>query len=190
MRASSFASLFRASDLAFVTPVRTAATISSSHLDIVLASVSSSGTSSFWAHQSLKQATDPGRPASDFKAGVEKRAGEAYSPGNTEFPVKLVHVVVNSGRAEEHLGGNVSVGGSVDGQPGDLSFLRGQLPTGLVGAFHGVLAGGGQLGAGSLGEAAGAHSLKALQGRAELVAGVAPTPLAAQPLPVDQARAG
>ena len=52
MRASSFASLFRASDLAFVTPVRTAATISSSHFDIVLASVSSSAMSSFCAHQS------------------------------------------------------------------------------------------------------------------------------------------
>jgi hypothetical protein len=51
MWASSFASLFRASDLAFVTPVRTAATISPSHF-VVLASVSSSGTSSFWAHQS------------------------------------------------------------------------------------------------------------------------------------------
>jgi hypothetical protein len=41
MRASSFASLFRASDPALVTPVRTAATISSSHLDIVRARVSS-----------------------------------------------------------------------------------------------------------------------------------------------------
>ncbi len=52
MRASSFASLFRASDLALVTPVRTAATISSSHLAIVLARVSSSAMSSFCAHQS------------------------------------------------------------------------------------------------------------------------------------------
>jgi hypothetical protein len=46
-------------------------------------------------------ASDPERPASDFKPGAEKRAGEAGAPGNTEFPVELVQVVVNSGRAEE-----------------------------------------------------------------------------------------
>ena len=39
-------------NLALLTPVRTAATISSSHRDIVLASVSSSAMSSFCAHQS------------------------------------------------------------------------------------------------------------------------------------------
>jgi hypothetical protein len=39
MRASSLATLFRASDLALVTPVRTAATISSSQRDMVRASV-------------------------------------------------------------------------------------------------------------------------------------------------------
>ncbi|HTZ28730.1 MAG TPA: hypothetical protein VMC83_32320 [Streptosporangiaceae bacterium] len=52
MRASRLASRFRLSDLAFVTPVRTAATMSFSHLDIVLASVSSSPMSPFCAHQS------------------------------------------------------------------------------------------------------------------------------------------
>jgi hypothetical protein len=52
MRASSFASRLRLSDLAFVTPVSTAAAISFSHLDTVLARVSSSGMSSFCADQS------------------------------------------------------------------------------------------------------------------------------------------
>jgi hypothetical protein len=56
----------------------------------------------------------------------------------------------------------------------------------MAGALHSVLAGGGQLGAGPLGEPAGAHPLETLEGGAELVAGVAPAPLPAQPLPVDQ----
>ena len=52
IRASSFASRFRLSDLAFVTPVRTAATISSAHREMVRARVTSSGMSSCCAHQS------------------------------------------------------------------------------------------------------------------------------------------
>ena len=51
-RASSLASRFRLSEVAFVTPVRTAQTISSSQRDTVLARLTSSGMSSFWAHQS------------------------------------------------------------------------------------------------------------------------------------------
>ena len=46
------ASRFRLSETEFVIPVRTAATISFSHRDTVLARDSSSGMSSFWAHQS------------------------------------------------------------------------------------------------------------------------------------------
>jgi len=46
------ASRFRLSDAAFVTPVRTAQTIWSSHREIVRARLTSSGMSSFWAHQS------------------------------------------------------------------------------------------------------------------------------------------
>jgi hypothetical protein len=52
IRASSFAIRFRLSDLAFVTPVSTAQVISSSHREIVLARVTSSGMSSCCAHQS------------------------------------------------------------------------------------------------------------------------------------------
>lgn len=51
-RASSLASLFRLSEVAFVTPVSTAQTISSSYRDIVLASDRISGMSSLAAHQS------------------------------------------------------------------------------------------------------------------------------------------
>ena len=51
-RASSLASRFKLSETEFVIPVRTAATISFSHRDTVLARDSSSGMSSFWAHQS------------------------------------------------------------------------------------------------------------------------------------------
>ena len=51
-RASSLASRFRLSEAAFVTPVRTAQTISSSHRDTVWARLTSSGMSSLQAHQS------------------------------------------------------------------------------------------------------------------------------------------
>ena len=44
--------LLRLSEVAFVIPVRTAQTISFSQRDTVLARPSSSGMSSFWAHQS------------------------------------------------------------------------------------------------------------------------------------------
>jgi hypothetical protein len=46
------ASRFRLSEVAFVIPVRTAQMIWSSHRDIVRARLTSSGMSSFWAHQS------------------------------------------------------------------------------------------------------------------------------------------
>jgi hypothetical protein len=52
IRAFSLAIRFRLSDLAFVTPVSTALTSSSSHRDLVRARVSSSGMSSFCARQS------------------------------------------------------------------------------------------------------------------------------------------
>jgi hypothetical protein len=48
------ASRFRLSEVAFVIPVRTAQMIWSSHRDIVRARLTSSGMSSFWAHQSWK----------------------------------------------------------------------------------------------------------------------------------------
>ena len=51
-RASSLASRFRLSEVAFVTPVRTAQTIWSSHRETVLARLISSGMSSLQAHQS------------------------------------------------------------------------------------------------------------------------------------------
>jgi VIT1/CCC1 family predicted Fe2+/Mn2+ transporter len=68
--------------------------------------------------------------------------------------------------------------------------LRGELKAGRIGARLRLLAGGGQLGAGPVGEAVRAHPLEAFQRGAELVTGVAPVPLPAQPFPVDQARAG
>jgi hypothetical protein len=51
-RASSLASRFRLSEVAFVIPVRTAQMISSSQREMVRARLSSSGMSSLQAHQS------------------------------------------------------------------------------------------------------------------------------------------
>jgi len=114
---------------------------------------------------------------------------QAGAPGDAELLVNLAQVVVDGGRAEEQPGGDVPVGCSLRRQPGDLGLLRGEPRAVLFGALHNVLAGGGQFGAGPLGEPAGAHPLETLKGSAELVAGVAPAPLAAQPLSVDQSGA-
>lgn len=51
--------------------------ISSSHSDIVLASVSSSGAASFWAHQSYKKASRPRTPRSHGNRSGDAGAGQA-----------------------------------------------------------------------------------------------------------------
>ena len=71
---------------------------------------------------------------SDFNAGGEERTGKAGAPGHVELPVDLAQVVVNGGRAEEQLGGDIPVGGPGGGQPGDLSLLRGEARAVLAGA--------------------------------------------------------
>src|SRR4029077_17676678 len=79
---------------------------------------------------------------------------------------------------------------TVAGQSRDLGLLRSQLAAGLDGALTGGLAGGEQLAAGPLGERPDAHRAQLLVGGAELRARLAAAALAAQPLPVEQVRAG
>lgn len=71
-----------------------------------------------------------------------------------------------------------------------MCFLGGEVQFGVRGSPSGLLAGGAQLTVGVPGEANGSHGVEHGIGRAELAAGVAPAPGTAQPLPVQQVRAG
>jgi hypothetical protein len=66
--------------------------------------------------------------------------------------------------------------------------LRGQGIPHLDGAFVGLAAAGPQLDAGPFGERRGAGRVEDLVRAGELIAGVAPAPLAAQPLAVNRPR--
>jgi hypothetical protein len=99
-------------------------------------------------------------------------------------------VVLDGASAEEQPGGYVPVGGPARRQLGDLKFLRGEPEAARIGALLRLLARGGQLSAGRVGEAVHAHPREAFQRGAELITGIAPAPLPTQPFPVDQARAG
>ena len=95
-------------------------------------------------------------------------------------------MVGDGGGADEQLRGDLRVGGAVAGQAGDQRFLRGKGVPRLDGALPGVPAGRPQLDARPVGERRGADRVEDLVRAGELIAGVAPAPLAAQPLPVDQ----
>src|SRR6266705_1444157 len=60
------------------------------------------------------------------RSGPEGVRVELAAGGDAEFGVGLVQVVAHRPRAEEQLGGDVAVGQSLRGEPGDLQLLRGQ----------------------------------------------------------------
>ena len=99
-------------------------------------------------------------------------------------------MVGDGGGADEQLRGDLRVGGAVAGQAGDQRFLRGQGIWRLDGLLKGGPAAGAQLDARPLGERRGADGAEDLVRAAELIAGVTPAPLSAQPLAVEQAGAG
>ena len=95
-----------------------------------------------------------------------------------------VRALMNSCRAD------LGIGAPVSGQPGDVLLLRGELGVRVDLASADLLAGGEQLPAGAFGEGLGADRGEQVVGGAQLVAGVDPPVLAAQPLAVQQVGAG
>src|SRR5262245_127745 len=93
-------------------------------------------------------------------------------------------------RAEEHPPGDLGVRRTVAGQPGDLPLLRGQLISPLQRPLAHLLACRQQLTPGPLAEALHADRREPVVGRAELLPGVDAALLTAQPLSVEQMRAG
>ena len=75
---------------------------------------------------------------------------------HVELAECLAEVVVDGVGADEQLRGDLSVGGTVGGEAGDLCFLRGEGIAGLDGPLARVLAGGLELDADELDADAGA----------------------------------
>ena len=122
---------------------------------------------------------------------VGLRAGQLAAGGDAEFPEHLPEVVVDGVRAEIELGGDLRVGGARRGEPCHLGFLRGQV-TAVAGGGLGraALPGGGQFGAGTLGEAVRTDVGQQLVGQPEGHARVPRPPHAPEPLAVDKVAAG
>src|ERR1700677_872377 len=120
-----------------------------------------------------------GKRGRKLAAGADAELGE-------DFP----QVVGDGGGADEQLRGDLRVGGAFAGGAGDQGFLRGQGVGRLDGVLPGVPAGCPQLDTRPFGKRRGADRVKDLIRAAELIAGVAPALLAAQPLTVDQVSAG
>ena len=76
------------------------------------------------------------------------------------------------------------------GEVSNAGFLRGEVPFGVRSSLSGSFAGGAQFALGLLCVSARAHGVEHVVGGAELDAGVAASSAAAQPLAVEQVRAG
>ena len=123
-------------------------------------------------------------------ADVGQRRAELPAGADAELGEHLAQVPLDRARAEEQLGADLRVREPVGRQPRDLRLLRRQLVERLDGALAHRLAGGQQLAAGALGERLHAHLGEHLVRGAQLLAGVDAAVLAAQPLAVEQVRAG
>ena len=85
---------------------------------------------------------------------------------HSQLAERLAQVVVDGARADEQLGRDFRVCGTVGGKAGDLRFLGGQVVTRLDGPFARVLAGRLQLDPGALGKRLHAELHKQLVGAA------------------------
>ena len=92
--------------------------------------------------------------------------------------------------ADEQFRGDLAVAASVSGQPDDVLLLRSELAVGVDLAFADLLAGGEEFPARALGEGVGADRVEQVVGGAQLVAGVEPAVLPAEPLTVEQVSPG
>ena len=77
---------------------------------------------------------------------------ELVAGPHSELAERFAEVVVDGAGADEQLGGDFLVGGSLGGEAGDLCFLGGQVVARLDRPFTGVLTGRLELGAGAFGE--------------------------------------
>src|SRR5580692_482462 len=133
------------------------------------------------------QRTKGSPPSSVVRRQLVRQLG---SGPDAELPEDLAEVVVDGACTEEQLLGNLAVGRAASGEAGNAGFLGGEVPFGVRRPLSGAFASGTQFAAGLLGEYARAHGAEHVVGSPELDAGVAPSSATAQPLAVQQVRAG
>src|SRR5271165_3238309 len=122
-----------------------------------------------------------GRPTGPCSGAVSGHGVRELGAGcHASLPEHLPQVVVDGGRAEEQLRGDVPVAFSLADQAGDLRFLRGEVGFGPGGPLAGAFPGGQQLDAGPFGEGLSAHCLKHVMCDPQLLTRVAAAALAAQ----------
>src|SRR5262249_46581891 len=109
---------------------------------------------------------------------------------DAELPEYLDQVVVHRAGTDEQLLGDLAVGRAVGGKLRHAGFLGSEVELGLRGSRSGSLAGSAQFTARLFGEADGARGVEHVLGDAKLASRVAPSFGAAQPLAVEQVRAG
>ena len=107
-----------------------------------------------------------------MSATGRQRLAQVPARGDAELPEHLPQVPFDGAGADEQLGGDLRVGPSVTGQPGDVLLLGGELVERVGLALADLLAGGEQLAACALGERLDAQLGEGVVGRAELLAGI------------------
>src|SRR6516165_10526003 len=119
-----------------------------------------------------------------------QRRSELPARGDAELREHVAQVPFDRARADEQLGADLRVRQAVVGEPGDLPFLGRELVARVGAALAHLLARCHQLPAGALGEGLHPDPGEQVVGRTQLLARVDAAALAAQPLPVEQMRAG
>ena len=119
-----------------------------------------------------------------------KRGSKLAAGADAELGEDLPQVVGDGGGADEQLRGDLAGWRRRRRPAGRSALLARSGSRASRGAFAGAPAGRPQLGPGPFGERSGAGRVEDLVRGAELVAGVTPAPLAAQPLAVEQVGAG
>src|SRR6266700_4984424 len=133
----------------------------------------------------------PGRALSEWGPLLARQDGvQGVSRVDPEFGERFAQVPFDRPWTEEQHGADLPVGTAVTGEPGDLFFLRRKLVARLAAALAQFLARCGQFATCPLGERLHSDRGEHVVGRSQLLARVDATPLAAQPLAVEQMRAG
>src|SRR6516164_3942207 len=130
--------------------------------------------------------SSPSVPQCGFFLVISKCPGELSPAADAKLAEDLAQVVLDGAGADEQPGGDLPVGQVLGDQQRDLLLLRSEHLRRFGAAWAGLLAGRAQLGPGPARESLHAHRVEHGEGSAELVAGVAATALAAQPLAVQQ----
>ena len=123
-------------------------------------------------------------------AVLRQRRLELPARGYVELREHVAQVPLGRACADEQLRADLRVRQALTREPGDLLLLRRELLACAKRALPGLLACRQQLAAGALGERLHANRRELLIGGPQPFARIEPSALPAQPLPVDQMRAG